>query len=635
MNIRVFTFGIILLVFSQICNAQTCTGSLGDPVIKIDFGSGAATIGPALGSGITTYAYATGTPNDGEYTIANTTNGMHPGNWWPTTDHTGNTSGYMMVVNASFNADVFYTQTITGLCPGTTYEFAAWVMNLLTYPGIKPNLTFTVKTANGATILQQITTGNITESSSPTWKQYGLTFTVPITDNSVIIQISNNANGGNGNDLALDDITFRPCGPLLTAGFGSATSSTYNNCTANVQKDTLNATVSTNYVLPQYQWQVNTGSGWTDIAGATSTQYIFNQPAGIGNYQYRLASADGSNINSANCQVRSNIISLTVTQSPTATANSNGPTVCEGTALTLSASGGSAYKWTDPNGNQFSTSQNPVINNITPAQAGKYTVTVGLSGSPCTSQASVTIAVQPKITATVSPDVAICEGTSTPLQASGGISYKWTPSVGLSNDAIANPDASPTVTTAYTVTATNANCSSTASVTVTVIKKPAVSAGGDKKIVSGQSVVLNGSPSAAGLTYLWTPAATLNDPTSLTPIASPTVNTRYTLQVTSPCGTFTDSAMVKVYKAIVVPTAFSPNADGINDSWDISGLDAYTESVLSVYTRNGQMIYTTTGYSKPWDGTYNGKPVPVGTYYYIIDLKNIAPTMSGYVTVVK
>ena len=109
----------------------------------------------------------------------------------------------------------------------------------------------------------------------------------------------------------------------------------------------------------------------------------------------------------------------------------------------------------------------------------------------------------------------------------------------------------------------------------------------------------------------------------------------YTLHVTSPCTTVSDTAQVKVYKKIVIPSVFSPNADGINDTWYIIGLDAYSESLLTVYTRSGQKVFTNIGGSIAWDGTYNGKLLPDGVYYYVIDLKNSTPMLSGYITILK
>ena len=84
-----------------------------------------------------------------------------------------------------------------------------------------------------------------------------------------------------------------------------------------------------------------------------------------------------------------------------------------------------------------------------------------------------------------------------------------------------------------------------------------------------------------------------------------------------------------------MPTAFSPNGDGINDSWRIEALITYPEALVSVYNRYGQLVFKSTGYNKPWDGTRNGKPLPVDTYYYIIDLKNNIPTIQGSVFIIR
>lgn len=144
MKRRLFLFLLFTIIF-QICKAQLCTGSLGDPVVTIDFESGTGR-GSALGSAITSYTYSSsGMPNDGQYTIANSTSGML-NNWWTTTDHTGNANGNMMIVNASLSkTDYFYKKTVTGLCPGTVYEFSAWVLNLFKDGNsVYPNLTFSI-----------------------------------------------------------------------------------------------------------------------------------------------------------------------------------------------------------------------------------------------------------------------------------------------------------------------------------------------------------------------------------------------------------------------------------------------------------------------------------------------------------
>jgi len=246
--------------------------------------------------------------------------------------------------------------------------------------------------------------------------------------------------------------------------------------------------------------------------------------------------------------------------------------------------------------------------------------------------------VVPKVVPSISAPVAICAGESTQLSASGGLYYKWTPSTGLDHDDIPSPLATPLQTTTYKVTISNNGCAdSTKSVTVTVNQNPVAKAGGNKIIFEGQSVKLDGSISGDNITdHYWTPATFLDDPKSLTPIATPTDNITYTLNLISQtCGSSTSSVFVRVYKKITIPNTFSPNNDGINDNWNIKELFTYPECVLFVYNRYGKQVYQSTGYAKPWDGTYAGSPLPAGTYYYVLDLKNGTPKISGWVLIIR
>jgi len=86
---------------------------------------------------------------------------------------------------------------------------------------------------------------------------------------------------------------------------------------------------------------------------------------------------------------------------------------------------------------------------------------------------------------------------------------------------------------------------------------------------------------------------------------------------------------------ITVPNTFTPNGDGINDLWNVSALQAYPGCTISIYNRYGNIIYHSVNYPKPWDGTHNGKKLPVGTYYYIIDLKNGKKPLAGYVSILR
>lgn len=85
----------------------------------------------------------------------------------------------------------------------------------------------------------------------------------------------------------------------------------------------------------------------------------------------------------------------------------------------------------------------------------------------------------------------------------------------------------------------------------------------------------------------------------------------------------------------IIPTAFTPNGDGINDTWKIPMLVGYPQSRMSIYTRSGIRIFETIGYELPWNGNHEGKPLPAGVYYYVIDLRPENRKMSGSVAILK
>lgn len=92
---------------------------------------------------------------------------------------------------------------------------------------------------------------------------------------------------------------------------------------------------------------------------------------------------------------------------------------------------------------------------------------------------------------------------------------------------------------------------------------------------------------------------------------------------------------VRVYKKLRVPNIFSPNGDGINDTWVIQNLDTYPLATVKVFARNGMQVFETKNGAKEWDGRYNGKPLPLATYYYVIDLNINQPVIAGWVVIVR
>lgn len=632
------TISIFLLLTNGV-HAQLCSGSLGDPVINIAFGSG-NNPGSALPFGVTNYIYTPGDcPKDGYYTIANSTSGCFGNTWFNLLqDHTPNdVNGYMMLINASYDPGDFYVDTVKGLCGSTTYEFASWVLNLNTgiacngHP-ILANVTFSIESTTG-TVLQQYSTGDIPTSPAPLWRQYGFYFSTPVNASSIVIRMRNNAPGGCGNDLALDDITFRPCGPLITVTNNGQTTNA-NICDTNKSNILLNSTVSSGYANTHYQWQTFNNGNWQDIAGATNNNYV-RLPTPAGNYQYRVVVAQGNNIQLPACRVASNAYTIGVEPKPTINIQTN-QAACLGDVLQVSASSaGNQFQWRGPN--LFQTTQsNFTINSLSPKNEGYYYVKA-TTATGCTNTDSVYVSVSPIPLANAGTSQTICAGNSVVLRGSGGEKYKWEPSANLSSDTIPQPTATPTDSTLYYLTVSNGSCSRMDSVMMNVLHLPKANAGKSFTIFEGDQVQLNGSAAGDDIQYFWTPNYNISNPNILDPFVYPTFDTTYVLHVISQqgCGESDSKTFIRVYNKISVPNAFSPNGDGINDFWEIKDLYTYPTADVSVFDRNGQMIFHSIGYGKPWDGTINEKPVPIGTYYYIINLKNGTPLRSGSVLVIR
>jgi gliding motility-associated-like protein len=187
----------------------------------------------------------------------------------------------------------------------------------------------------------------------------------------------------------------------------------------------------------------------------------------------------------------------------------------------------------------------------------------------------------------------------------------------------------------YTFTASN-GCLAYLERQAVVYPTPLVDAGPDRTVLEGGFITLNATATGAGLQFRWSPSTGLNNPLLLNPEASPTEDTRYQLAVTTARGcSAADDVFVKVLLKPVIPNTFTPNGDGYNDRWEIRSLDSYPGCVVEVYSTAGQLVFRSVGYNQPWDGTMNGKPLPAGTYYYVIDAKNGRSKVAGYVTLIK
>ncbi|MFT3982245.1 MAG: T9SS type A sorting domain-containing protein [Ferruginibacter sp.] len=292
------------------------------------------------------------------YTVTNNANNANTTNFLSITDHTGNTNGRMLVVNADAADNVFYKATFYySTCSNSQYSlsfYAAFPGNSayeticnafggFHYPKVK------MRIRDGISNLI-ITETSTTDIISGTWQQYGLKFTAPASYTQLIIELINDAPGGCGNDILIDDIQFGSCDPIPTV-------------TANVTAGCMGqaATFTSNIGdpgaisgTPQYQWQVApTATGtWVNITGATSATYTIPSVAAgdTGKYYRVLISAPG-NIAIPTCRFNSPAMLLTgrTLSSAAATATRNKNNVCGGIQVTLGLTGGSlgtSASWT-------------------------------------------------------------------------------------------------------------------------------------------------------------------------------------------------------------------------------------------------------------------------------------------------
>lgn len=138
--------------------------------------------------------------------------------------------------------------------------------------------------------------------------------------------------------------------------------------------------------------------------------------------------------------------------------------------------------------------------------------------------------------------------------------------------------------------------------------------------------------------YSWSPPDYLSDTNIFNPESTPEITTEYTVQGTIGECTVYANATVTVGPPIIVYTGLTPNGDGINDFWVIQGVERFESAIVSVYDRWGQLVFKSTGYAKPWDGTNKGKSLPMAAYYYVIELNSLEveiPPITGVISILK
>jgi gliding motility-associated-like protein len=176
---------------------------------------------------------------------------------------------------------------------------------------------------------------------------------------------------------------------------------------------------------------------------------------------------------------------------------------------------------------------------------------------------------------------------------------------------------------------------------IEVYALPVANAGLDQSIYVDTQTVIGGNPTTEeGNLVTWLPSEFLLSDDEFNPTTTELMaSVMYYLEVIDANGcTALDSVWIEVIPDIDVPSGFTPNEDGMNDLWMIANADQYPSMMVEVYNRWGELLYREDkGYNRPWDGRYGGNPLPIGTYYYVIEINepDFKSTLTGPVTIIR
>ena len=373
-----------------------------------------------------------------------------------------------------------------------------------------------------------------------------------------------------------------------------------------------------------YQWLRNNDS----LKGETKPKLVLKDS---GKYKALIASKRDS------CFYEPEI-DVVINQLPESIiTNSKGlTTICDNDTLGLRASSGAGYSYEWRRNGIAIPQGNTAV--FSPRQTGDYTVLV-TDGNKCTKLSTLLkITVNPTPTVTLDSIPPFCGAQAVKLTLNGqpvGGKYTGTGVVnGNEFDPIIANFGRHLVTYSYT---NSFQCTQKATRIFEVVAAPRVSLGGDLTITRGDTVTLTPQISTGtGAQYAWSPALGLNSPIIKNPLASPDNTITYNLVVTLPTGCKAqDDVVVHVLPALTIPTGITPNGDGVNDRWEIAGINELPDCEVEIFNRWGNSVFFSKGYSTPFDGTANGESLPIATYYFVIKPNNGGNNRKGYLTIIR
>lgn len=334
-------------------------------------------------------------------------------------------------------------------------------------------------------------------------------------------------------------------------------------------------------------------------------------------------------IDSLGCKSSASVL-ITLLSSPSITHN-NDTAICIGGSVNLHAAGGIKYQWQPANGLSDSNIPNPIASPVTTTL---YRITVSNINLCYTIDSVLIKVISPSVFSLTPSNPGLCIGDSMRLSAFGGSFYQW---IGLDNSP--SIIVKPQVSTNYRVRIYDSLCkqNDTLQTVVTVydLPKTSIAKSNDIDCFKGWAYL----SAYGGVKYLWSPGIGLSDSTVAEPLVTINQTTKYFVTVSSSNGCISkDTITVYVLNnsgnLYLMPNAFTPNKDGLNDLFGIKGWGGIKQLEFSIYNRWGERVFYTNDTSKAWDGNYNGLPQDRGTYIYYIKADTFCGSVEKKGTVV-
>ncbi|GAB4025172.1 gliding motility-associated C-terminal domain-containing protein [Spirosoma koreense] len=309
--------------------------------------------------------------------------------------------------------------------------------------------------------------------------------------------------------------------------------------------------------------------------------------------------------------------------------------ICPQDSLLLQSGGGVNYIW-QKNGKAVTSSTGPQYRAQT---AGTYTVVaVDADGCEGTSAPLAIVQLAPiSVTLDSIPDVCGPNNPTYTLKGSPpGGDYGG---VGVTS-GIFSPEQAGVGTHSVTYTVKAApECAGTVATRLAIVAPiPTIQLADSMTTYKGNTFTLDPVYTGNPNQFLWTSAQYLDNARAANPqITDIQDDITYTVEVKNSSGcTVKDSIRITVYARVWVPDAFSPNGDGMNDVWELPGIEAFPDAVVTIFNRWGEIIYSSgKGYANPFDGTLNGVSLPGGIYAYTVRTAPSKPVLKGSLVLIR